>query len=294
MLKKNIVAGSALLVLGACSTNPVTNRSQLMLVSEEQVTAGSYQAFAQMVAAASGRQVLNRDPLVSKRVREIAHRIIPHAVNHRSQALGWKWEVHVFESDIPNAFCMASGKIGVNSGMVTSLKATDDELAQVIAHEIAHALSEHSREKLSVALAARTGVNLVAAWQGLGQLSSEVLGGLVTLSIELPNSRIAESEADIIGIRLAAKAGYNPDAASTLWAKMLKLSGESSSAVLSTHPLPSERIATLKLEAIKIRPEYEKNVTLRMKDMLPKIEYQNGTPQNLYRKGRYELPPVAQ
>jgi predicted Zn-dependent protease len=265
-----------------------------MLVSEEQVTAGSYQAYAKMVTAASGNQVLNRDALVTKRVRDIAHRIIPHAVNHRTQALGWKWEVHVFESDIPNAFCMAGGKIGVNSGMVTKLKATDDELAQVIAHEIAHALSEHSREKLSVALAARTAVNVVAAWQGLGQLSSEALGGLATIAIELPNSRVAESEADTIGIRLAAKAGYNPDAASTLWTKMLQLSGESSSAILSTHPLPTERIAALKVEAAQLKPEYEKALSLRTADMLPKIEYQNGTPQNLYRKGRYELPPASQ
>ena len=265
-----------------------------MLVSEEKVTAGSYQAYAKMVEAASGNNVLNRDALMSNRVRDIAYRIIPHAVNHRSQTLGWKWEVHVFESDTPNAFCMAGGKIGVNSGMVTILKATDDELAQVIAHEIAHALSEHSREKLSVALAARTAVNVVAAWQGLGQLSSEALGTLAALAIELPNSRIAESEADTIGIRLAAKAGYNPDAAITLWTKMLQLSGESSSAILSTHPLPSERIVALKGEAARLKPEYEQALSLLTLDRLPKIEYQNGTPQNLYRKGRYELPPVSQ
>lgn len=287
---KTFVGWCAFIFLIGCSANPVTQRSQLMLISESAVISASYRAYASLTADAASKGAINKDAGQVQRVREIANRLIPHAVHYRSEALGWNWEINVIESDSPNAFCMAGGKMAVNSGMLTKIKVTDDELAQVIAHEIAHALSDHTREKISMSLATNAVVNAVAVWQGMGSVSTDALGGLANLAIGLPNSRAAEAEADEIGVMLAAKAGYNPDAALSLWEKMRQLSDGTPTAILSTHPLPSERISALKAQSSQLMPTYYETSKLRSKDMLPKLEYVNGTPQNLYQRGRYELP----
>lgn len=292
--RKTFFGACAFSFLIGCSTNPVTQRSQLMLVSENSLISASYQAYASLKADASSKGVFNKDAGQVQRVREIAYRLIPHAIHYRSEALSWNWEINVIESDSPNAFCMAGGKMAVNSGMLTKIKVTDDELAQVVAHEIAHALSDHTREKISLSLATNAAVNAIAVWQGLGSVSTDVLGGLANLAIGLPNSRGAEAEADEIGIMLAAKAGYNPEAAVSLWEKMRLVSGETPTAILSTHPLPSERISFLKVQSSQLMPTYHETLKLRSKDMLPKLDYSNGKPKNLYQRGRYELPAQSQ
>lgn len=174
-------------------------------------------------------------------------------------AAGWKWEVKVIDDPkTVNAFAMAGGKTAIYSGMWEKLKATDDEVAQVMGHEIGHAIASHTRERMSVALA--TGVATSAAAIVVSsrdsQHSDHVLAGLeaaAVVAITLPNSREAESEADRIGIELAARAGFDPTAAVSLWDKMSKLGGRRPE-FLSTHPAPERRKETLQELAAKLEP----------------------------------------
>lgn len=280
-----------MLILTGCVTNPVTNRQQLILIPEDQVIASSYNAYASLIGQARSSGALNVEPTQTARAKEITARIIPHAVSYRPSIIGWQWDVNVLESNQVNAFCMAGGKIAVYSGLIRALNPTEDELAQVIAHEIAHALSEHTREKMSVAMASNLVVGVTAANTGLSQSQ---LNKLATVAITLPNSRQAEGEADSIGILLAARAGYNPYAAVTLWEKMAKLGHSPSSSILSTHPLPQDRIVAMQAAATHLYPVYQQSFSLKAADRLPKIEYENGKAKNLYGNGRYELPASKQ
>jgi len=151
-------------------------------------------------------------------VRAIANRLIPSTAAFRSDAPGWKWEVNVITSNEVNAWCMPGGKIAVYTGLINSLKITDDELAAVMGHEIGHALREHGRERASEQMVQQLGVTVLGVFAGdIGaQLSQTVLD--VTLS--LPHSRTQETEADRIGVELAARSGYDPRAAVSLWQKM--------------------------------------------------------------------------
>lgn len=265
-----------------------------MLVSESQVIASSYSTYSNLINQAQSHGSLNVDPIQTKRAKEIASRIIPNAVSYRPSIINWQWDVNVLESNEINAFCMAGGKIAVYSGLIKKLNPTDDELAQVLAHEIAHALSEHTREKISVAMATNLAVGVVAAKKGMSQNQVDLLNNLTYMSIKLPNSRQAESEADSIGILLAARAGYDPHAAVTLWEKMPNLGNSAGSAIMNTHPLPADRIAAMRTEAVKLEATYQKTSVLRAADRLPKIEYENGHATNLYGKAHYEMPPSKQ
>lgn len=292
---KSWIAGLvAVAVTIACSVNPVTERPQLMLISENQIIESSYQAYAGMVAKAQSQTRLNRDDQLTQRVRDIAYRLIPHAVKYKPAIINWRWEVHVFSDEEPNAFCMAGGKIVVNSGLITRLKPTDDELAQVISHEIAHALSEHTREKISVGIAAGILTDAVAIAAKMDSAQGAALGALTELAITLPNSRAAESEADRIGLILATKAGYNPEAAASLWKKMKAAGAGQSFALLSTHPTADDRIEALQQEASKLQGEYAKAKPLREANALPKIVYEKGQATNLYQKATYDLPQQPQ
>lgn len=265
-----------------------------MLVPENQVIASSYSSYSNLINLAKSNSSLNVDPIQTKRAKEIASRIIPHAISYRSSIINWQWDVNVLESSEINAFCMAGGKIAVYSGLIRALNPTDDELAQVIAHEIAHALSEHTREKISIAMASNLVVGVAAAKQGLPQTQVDLLNNLTLLAIKLPNSRQAEDEADSIGALLAARAGYDPYAAVTLWEKMSHLGHSPNLTILSTHPQPEDRIAAMRSEAMRLNPVYQKTFVLRSIDKLPKIEYENGKAKNLYGKASYETPSSKQ
>jgi predicted Zn-dependent protease len=161
----------------------------------------------------------------------------------RPETAQWEWSVEVIDDPMTiNAWCMAGGRMAVYTGLLTQLDPTDDELAQVMGHEISHALANHTAEKMSVAMATRVGV---AAAGVLSEDNAGAVMGAAALAaqfaVELPNSRTAESEADEIGIEIAAKAGYNPNAAVTLWEKMGAASGAGPPQFMSTHPSPSNR-----------------------------------------------------
>jgi len=259
-----LVAAAVVLASGvsACSTNPITGRSQLVgLVSEQEAIDGSSQAYRQMMAELDKKKQIDRgtpDTLSPrlKKVQEITDRLIAQAIQFRPDSAGWRWEVQVInDPKTVNAFCMAGGKMAIYSGMWEQLKISDDELAQVMGHEISHALLDHTRERMSVARSTSLGVQALGIVTGVGSLGGQAMDMAAQVAITLPNSRESESEADAVGTQLAARAGYDPKAAVTLWDKMAKL-GKGPAEFLSTHPSPENRSAKLKELGAKLEPVY--------------------------------------
>jgi len=264
-------AASALLaatVLVACSTTTEegtvgVQRSQLLLVSSAELDKAAAAQYQQVIQTETPKGNINRDPHQTERVRGIAKRLIPQTAVFRKDALDWKWEVNVITSPEVNAWCMPGGKIAVYTGIIEKVQITDDELAAVMGHEISHALREHGRERASQQVAAGAGASLAGIvadifLPGSGQLATAGAGlGAQGLYL-LPYSRVHETEADRMGVELAARAGYDPRAAIVLWQKMAKLSGGSAPPqLLSTHPSNEARIKDLTEFSQKVLPLYE-------------------------------------
>src|SRR5688500_7719916 len=265
MAHKYLIAIAASAVLGTgCQTVDTTkagvvgvDRDQRMMVSANEVHAGSVKAYAQMMAEAQKKGVLDKDPALVKRVQGITKRLIPHTVAFRDDAAKWPWEVHVISVDEVNAWCMPAGKMAIYTGLIQKLNATDDEIAAVMGHEIAHALREHARERISRQMGTQMTVGLVGALFGIGQLGQSIAGTVADVTLNLPNSRLHETESDRIGVELAARAGYDPRAAVTLWEKMSKVSsGGQPPKWLSPHPPHQERINDLRAYSQKVMPLY--------------------------------------
>jgi predicted Zn-dependent protease len=259
---KLVAVAAVLAGVSACSTNPITGRSQLIgLVSESEAISGSDSAYRQMMADLDKKKQIDHDSADAqspraKKVQEITDRLIAQAIKFRPDSAGWRWEVQVInDPKTVNAFCMAGGKMAIYSGMWEQLKITDDELAMVMGHEISHALLDHTRERMSIARSTSLGVQLLGAATGVGSLGGQAMSTAAQLAVTLPNSRESESEADAIGTQLAAHAGYDPKAAVALWDKMAKL-GKGPAEFLSTHPSPENRAAKLKELGAKLEPVY--------------------------------------
>jgi predicted Zn-dependent protease len=230
-------------------------RSQLLLVPSETINAQAAQGFQQLTADARAKKKLNTDAAMTQRVRRIGNDLIAHVGVFRPDAAQWAWEINVFESDDINAFCAPGGKIGVYTGIVNKLKLTDDEIAAVMGHEIAHALREHSREQMSQKTISGLLTSTVAAATGM---PGELMNAGSQMLVHLPNSRAMELESDIIGLELMARAGYNPHNASSIWKKMQQHSqGKQGAAFLSTHPAGEQRIAELDAYVPKVLPLYQ-------------------------------------
>jgi len=248
-----------LLLLAGCTTSP-TGRSQLMLVSPQQAITASREAYVQTLQPLQKEGKVDSNPAVSQRVRTITGRIIAQAVAQYPATRAWDWSVKVIDDpEAVNAWCMAGGKMAVYTGLLEKIHPTDDELAQVMGHEIAHALANHTAEKMSVALATQMGMMGVALAASDSEYSGLALSGsamAATVAVTLPNSRTAEAEADVMGIELAAKAGYDPRAAVTLWDKMGRVGGPKPPQFLSTHPSPANRQAALRTLAEEMMPYY--------------------------------------
>src|SRR3954467_11775976 len=227
-----IVLLTAAFSLAGCSTNPITGRSQLVgLVSESEAISGSASAYRQMMADLDKKKQIDHGSADAqspraKKGQEITDRLIAQAIKFRPDSAGWRWEVQVInDPKTVNAFCMAGGKMAIYSGMWEQLKITDDELAQVMGHEISHALLDHTRERMSVARSTSLGVQLLGVATGVGGLGGQAMDAAAQIAITLPNSRESEAEADAVGTQIAARAGFDPHAAVTLWEKMAKLGG---------------------------------------------------------------------
>ncbi len=256
MKAKTILPLIFLVVLSACTTSP-TGRSQFMIVSEQQAISSSKTAYVEMLKPYGDKGQLDNDPQLQARVRRITGRVIAQAVEMRPETKDWDWSMKIIDDPkTANAWAMAGGKMAIYTGLIEQVKPTDDELAQVLAHEISHALAKHTAEKMSVAMASQVGVVAVGAASDNSQLALTGAALAAKLAVELPNSRTAEAEADRIGIELAAKAGYDPRAAATLWQKMGALSDSRPPQFLSTHPSPSNRQQVLGELAKQMMPYY--------------------------------------
>ena len=252
----------ASLQLAGCATTTKSGavgveRKQFMMLSSKQVESMSLQSYSQTIKQASNKNTLNNDPAVLARVRAISDRLIAQTPVYRADAKNWKWEVNVLSSPEVNAWCMPGGKIAVYSGLIEKLKITDDELAAVMGHEIAHALREHSRERASEQAIAGIGISIVAAVAGVGQIGQKGMEYAYQGLLGLPNSRAHETEADRIGVELAARAGYDPRAAITLWQKMGQTGGSEPPKFMSTHPPRADRMRDLTAYSERVMPLYQ-------------------------------------
>ncbi len=262
--------------LAGCESAPVTGRRQLMLVDESQAIQASNQAYAEVLAPIRKAGNLNDDAAMKTRVDRITSRLVAQAVLYRPETSAWNWQVAVInEPKTLNAWCMAGGQMAIYSGIITQLTLTDDEIAQVMGHEIAHALAKHSAERMSTAMASdailQVGALLLGKSGATGQVAMQAAAAATTVGVQLPNSRKQESEADRIGIELAAKAGYNPRAAAKLWEKMLAATGNrGQSDFLSTHPQSEKRQEVLAGLVPQMMPLYE--------NKSPRPEYAFKTP----------------
>jgi predicted Zn-dependent protease len=250
----------AFLILGAtlagCATSP-TGRSQLMLVSEQQAIGASRQAYVQQMDKYRQEGKLVTDPRLLNRVEVITERLVAQAVKWRPETARWEWSLQVIdEPKTVNAWCMAGGRMALYTGLIQKVDPTDDELAQVLGHEIAHALANHTAERMSVSMASQAGVMAAGVLLDQSPASMAATALAAQLAVDLPNSRTAETEADRIGIELAAKAGYDPRAAVTLWQKMGAVGGDKPPQFLSTHPGDQQRRQRLAALVPKMQPYY--------------------------------------
>jgi Zn-dependent protease with chaperone function len=254
---------TTLAVIGACSSTTDgglvgADRRQLLLVSEPEINTMAQQAYAKVLEDARQNNTLNTNQQHLKRVQAITKRLIPQTAVFRPDAAKWKWEVNVIESKELNAWCMHGGKIAVYTGIIEQLKLTDDELAAILGHEMAHALREHSREQISQSMATDFTLNIGAALLGLGSGTASLAQVGSDLILKLPNSRAHETEADRIGVELAARAGFDPRAALSLWRKMGAASGGGSGAAwLSTHPSNEQRTQDLGVYSQRVMGLYQ-------------------------------------
>ena len=249
--------------LGGCETVATTKpgtvgveRQQQMMVSSQEIEAAAAQEYRKMMAQAQQKGILDRNPQHVQRVRTIMSRLIPHTTTFRPDAAKWAWEIHVIQDAQLNAWAMPGGKMAVYSGLIEKLNLTDDELAAIMGHEIAHSLREHARERVSQEMASSLAIGVGAAVLGLGEIGQSLANAVAQVTFTLPHSRTHETEADRLGVELAARAGYAPHAAVSVWQKMLQAGGSGGPQFLSTHPSPETRLADLKVYADRVMPLY--------------------------------------
>lgn len=234
------------------------NSAFAKLVPADEVEASAVKQYNEMLRTAASQKALGppEHPQV-QRLRRIAQRIVPFADEWNPRAKQWKWEVNLFGSKQINAFCMPGGKIGFYTGILDQLQLTDDEVAQVMGHEIAHALREHARARMGKGAATNIGASIVSQVLGLGDLGRTVANYGVEL-ISLKFSRDDETEADLVGLELAARAGYDPRAGISLWKKMQAANKGAPPQWLSTHPAGTSRIAEIEKALPLVMPIYER------------------------------------
>lgn len=255
-LARLLLATAFLTLLGSCATN-VDGRKQLMLVSESTAINASKEAYVETLDPLEKEGKINSNANLVQRIQAITDKLIVQAKIKRPDTQDWEWQVKVIDDpETVNAWCMAGGKMAIYTGLIDQLNATDDEIAQVMGHEISHALANHSAERMSVAIATNAALGVLAVTTDSGGTTLSLAAMAAQVALTLPNSRASESEADRIGIELAARAGYNPHAAVSLWQKMGAL-GSSGPEFLSTHPSPDNRQQALEALIPQMMPLYQ-------------------------------------
>lgn len=235
------------------------DRRQMLLVSNEEILRASLAGYDQTKREAASQGVLDKNADQLRRVQGVLRRLIPATAFFRAESKGWPWEVHVISSAELNAYCMPGGKIMFYSGIIEKLGLTDDEIAAIMGHEIAHALREHGRERMSEELVKQIGLQLLVETGTMDPKYASAANLMTTLTVTLRHGRRQESEADEIGLELAARAGYDPRGAVSLWQKMGQAAGgKGMPEFLSTHPASDRRQAELEALLPKVMPLYER------------------------------------
>ncbi|PJE78958.1 Beta-barrel assembly-enhancing protease [invertebrate metagenome] len=232
-----------------------------MILSEKQINDMSQEHYAQVLTKGRKNNTLNRDTLILKRLRRIADRLIQQTPVFRADASHWSWEVNLIQDKQLNAYCMPGGKIIFYSGIIETLSLNDDEIAAIMGHEMAHALREHGREGMSRTFAIEMGKNLILLALGnVDDYIKDMADTVVGYTLSMPHSRTMESESDVIGLELMARAGYNPRSAINVWKKMTVQNKNTPPEFMSTHPSHETRITELESLIPKVEPLYQKAV----------------------------------
>ncbi len=249
------------MLLSSCAVSP-TGRTQFIIISPDAAIIESEAAYMDTVRQLDDEDKLVGDPLTVARVARITGRLVSIAVTDFSTSADWKWSVAIVDdAETVNAWCMAGGRMAVYTGLFDKLELTDDEFAQIMGHEISHALANHTAERMSRAMATATGMAVIGAASDNSSVAMAGASILANVALTLPNSRDAEKEADVMGMVLATKAGYDPEAAVTLWQKMGDLNDERPAEFISTHPAPENRQAALNVmipRMLEINPDRTK------------------------------------
>ncbi len=233
----------------ACQEAPITGRSQLILLSDDQAAQMGADAYKQILK----KGTLSKDPALNRRVKQVGRRIAAVADDP-----GYDWEFKVLKDKTPNAFALPGGKVGVNTGLFKVTK-NDDQLAAVMAHEVGHAIARHSAERMSRQMMVQGGLGIAGAASGASAGAVDMIAQAATLGLVLPFTRDQESEADEIGLFYMAKAGYDPREAVKLWRNFASYGGDRPPEFLSTHPAPETRIKRLQALMPKAREVYRAN-----------------------------------
>lgn len=253
-----------LLAAGAAAAAPTlaqvdvgTSSGVRKLVPAETLENSARQQYSQVLAEAKAKGALapdNHPQLV--RLHTIARKLIPHTAQWNPRSREWKWQVNLIGSKQLNAWCMPGGKIAFYTGIIDQLQLDDDQIAMIMGHEMAHALREHARERLAKSQVTSIGLSVASQLLGLGQLGN-VAADLGTQLLTLKYSRDDETEADLVGLEIAARGGYRPEASVELWKKMLAASGNGGPGFLSTHPSGANRIQELEANLPKVQHLYQ-------------------------------------
>ena len=253
-------AATAALTTPALAQVSVGRSSQLRnLVPAEALETAATQEYSKLLAEARSQGALAQpgNPQL-QRLRTIAAKLVPQTAQWNDRARQWKWEVNLIGSKQINAFCMPGGKIAFYTGILDQLKLSDDEAAMIMGHEMAHALREHARARIAKTQGTGTLLSLGAQLFGLGDLGG-VAANIGTQLISLRFSRDDETDADLVGLELAARGGYNPQAAVSLWEKMGQAGGGSNGpSFLSTHPSGPARIQQLQANVPRVQGLYQR------------------------------------
>ena len=254
-----------LLAVGAAAVTPVFGQVDVgdasrmrSLVPADELEAAATKEYTQLIEKARAQKALAPESHPQlQRLRAISKRLIAHTAKWNDRARQWRWEVNLIGSKQINAFCMPGGKIAFYYGILNELKLTDDEVAMIMGHEMTHALREHAREQMGKNMATRGAIEIGSALLGLGsggRLLADMGGQLLTLRF----GREDESEADLVGLELSARGGYDPRAGVTLWQKMAQANKKGTVELLSTHPSGPTRISDIELNLPKVMPLYER------------------------------------
>ena len=258
---RGLLLALSLAGLISCATSP-TGRSQFIIISPDAAIIESETAYLDTVRQLDDEDKLVSDPLTVARVARITGRLVSIAVTQFPDSADWKWSVAIVDdTETVNAWCMAGGRMAVYTGLFDQLDLTDDEFAQIMGHEISHALANHTAERMSRAMATTLGIAVIGAASDNSGAAMAGAAVAANVALTLPNSRDAENEADVMGMRLATQAGYDPEAAVTLWQKMGDLNDERPAEFLSTHPAPENRQAALNAmipDMLRVNPERTK------------------------------------